>query len=246
MSGIRGLRRVALVGLLAVVGAYLSHTAEFIRVWGTTSLPGVLGSSVHAYLIPLGFGLALVLGLASAAWARAWRLATRRLDHARLTAVRLLRGGRPPAAPAAPAEAPSGTPAASAWRQMRRLWPQVMAVQVPIYLVQEHVESARIGVDAGWLAPVSGVHSLAPAIHALVALLVTVYTLLAALLLRSREAAAARLERCVRRIVEARLRPLGVRPRPVVDVDVTRVRLEAIRRQRPPPQPAAPRPVPAR
>jgi hypothetical protein len=54
------------VALLAVVGVWLSHTLEYVRVWGWSGLNQELTGSVHVYMVPVGLALVLLMVAAGA------------------------------------------------------------------------------------------------------------------------------------------------------------------------------------
>ena len=165
------LRPGASVGvLLAFVGLWLGHTAEYARVYGTAGLRQVLAGSIHAYMVPLGL---LLVVLAAAGGARCWQLWTElglRLDRAR-AAVSAAWRGRHPSRLTAPATTVPSVPA-----RMAALWLPVALLQIGLYLVQENAEAVVAGSPAPGLGAVWGAHWAAPLVHAGVALLLAVLT----------------------------------------------------------------------
>ena len=68
---VRGARWSVAVGppsmLLAVlVGAWLGHALEYVRVWGTRGFGGLVSRSLHAYMGPVGIVLVLAGVVATA------------------------------------------------------------------------------------------------------------------------------------------------------------------------------------
>jgi len=135
------------LALAAVAGTWLGHTIEYLRVWGSGNAFG----SVHTYMGPVGAVLAVtaVLGVRSTAQLAA------RLER-RL--AMLWKGS----ADLEPGSAPSsvGLPGL-----VLTLW----VSQVGLYLLQENLEQAMAHHPTPGLAPVSGVHALAPVVHLVVA-----------------------------------------------------------------------------
>ena len=66
------------IALLACVGVWLSHTLEYIRVWGWSGLNQELTGSVHLYMVPVGLALVLVVAAVGAGLVRLHRLLARR------------------------------------------------------------------------------------------------------------------------------------------------------------------------
>jgi hypothetical protein len=148
--------------LLAVlVGAWLGHALEYVRVWGTRDFGGVVSRSLHAYMGPVGLVLLLAGVVATASTslvAAELELSLARLRRALLTG----RGeGEPDEALPAPTIVRFATLAGLLWLS-----------QVPIYLIQENIE-ARVAhlPPPGWGA-LSGRHVLAPLVHLAVAVAV--------------------------------------------------------------------------
>lgn len=170
----RDKRRLLVGGFvaLALVGLWLGHTVEYVRVLGTAGLTAELTGSVHAYMLPLGAALALAATIGGAWIWRCWVALGARLDRARAMAASLLRGrvpttAEPPAAPATP-RSPSFVAGVLA------AWPALTLLQVALYLVQENVEALAAGAPAPGFAAITGVHALAPLVHAGVALVLVV------------------------------------------------------------------------
>jgi len=167
----RRLRLAASGGaLLALAGVWLGHTAEYVRVEGTAGLREELVGSIHWYMAPVGALLAL---LAAAAAVGAWRLWSRlgvQLAAARQALARAWRGEgsardhRPPG---------HGRPPAAAELRISRLWPLLTLVQLALYLLQENLEAAAVGLPAPGVHALTGTHWAAALVHAAVALLLS-------------------------------------------------------------------------
>jgi hypothetical protein len=188
--------------LLAFVGAWLGHTLEYARLAGARGLAASPLSSVHADMLALAALLTLLAALCGIRAWRVWLGLGRRLDAARTCLARALRGQGVPTGPAAGTPLPSG---AARWLALLLM---LAALQLGLYLVQENLEGVVAGLGILGLGPVTGVHWMAPLIHAAVAMpLASV----AVLVSRRLGARSRRIELCERLV----LRLLGVlAPRP--------------------------------
>jgi len=153
--------------LLPFVGLWLSHTLEYVRVWGTTGLDTQLRGSVHGYMLPLAAVLACLGAAGGVRCRQLWRELARRLEEARLGIAAAWRS-RPPRAVAARADAP---PSRSAG--VVALFLPVLAVQLALYMLQENAEAWGAGAPAPGLGAVSGIHWAAPLLHIAVALVLS-------------------------------------------------------------------------
>lgn len=198
MTVLRRLRTAPLVVCLALIGAWLGHTLEYLRVDGTAGLRAELTGSIHAYMVPVGIGLGLaavvVVTLAGHLYRSLGR--RRRASRSRLRAVLRTHASVGPAPPARPGWTAPG---------LGQLWVLVLATQLGVYVVQERFEALRVGVDRPWLDAVSGVHWAAPLIHAAVALLVAGAAALALRLISRRRRVVEGSERLLAAVI-ARLR----------------------------------------
>lgn len=175
--------------LLALVGLWLGHSLEYVRVWGARGLSTELVGSVHAYMLPAGLVLAVVGAAASLAAWRFWNRLGRRLDTARRTVRQALLGRPHPQG-----SRPPRSQQASTSSRILLAWPALTAVQVALYLAQENLEAIRAGLAAPGFGAITGVHALAPAVHAAVALLLLLAVALVAVVFRRRSRAIAALE----------------------------------------------------
>jgi hypothetical protein len=227
MSMFRRLRTAPLVVSLALIGAWLGHTLEYLRVSGTAGLQSELTGSIHAYMLPAGIGLGLAAVLVMAAAVHAYQSLGRRLraSRSRLLAVLTTHAG----VEAAP-------PPQTAWSVpgLAQLWFLVLSTQLGIYLVQERTEALRVGINRPWLEAVRGVHWAAPLVHAAVALLLTGAALIALRLITRRRRVVERSERLLAALVARfRRRPDGW---PLPRREVVRLRLRGTHLwSRPPP-----------
>src|SRR5207253_1324120 len=145
--------------LAALIGSWLGHTLEYLRVDGGAGMERSLLAGVHAYMVPTGGLLALAAALAGARCRRAWLLLGRRLDRARGALRRLVRGER--IAPSAPGRAP----AVSAPAGLLALWLPLGAAQIALYLAQENLEAMLAGAPAPGPGPIVGAHWAAAAVQ---------------------------------------------------------------------------------
>ena len=168
-------KRQLLVGgfvALALVGLWLGHTVEYVRVLGTAGFTTELTGSVHAYMLPLGAVLA-VAATVGGAWIWRWWVALgARLDRARAMASDLLQGRFPTTA--APLGASSTPKAPTFAAGVLAAWPALALLQIALYLIQENVEALAAGAQAPGFGAITGVHALAPLVHAGVALVLVV------------------------------------------------------------------------
>jgi hypothetical protein len=80
--------------VVALGGAWLGHTLEYLRVAGGSGLERAPLAGVHAYMLPVGVVLALAAALTGAHCWRLWFQLGRRLDGARAALLRARRGER--------------------------------------------------------------------------------------------------------------------------------------------------------
>jgi len=182
----------AVLVLLAFIGVWVAHTLEYARVAGTGGLRAELVGSVHVYMLPLA-GLLTLLATLTGVWCwRAWLALGRRLDAARDSLARAWRGQGTAGVPAHSAAEPSG---GARWLALSLM---LAALQLGLYLVQENLESAVAGHGIRALAPVIGVHWLAPFIQIGVALLLSSLLFLASRCVHERTRRIEACERLVR------------------------------------------------
>ena len=165
-AGGRPVRRLAMAGVLgALVGDWVTHTAEYARLDGAAGIARALSGSVHLYMLPA----AALLTMAAALWAarlwRAWTALGWRLDATRAGIAVAWRGRHPHSLPADRVLPPAGC-------RLLALWLPLVVVQVTLYLLQENIEARWAGLPMPGLGALTGVHWAAPLIHLAVALLV--------------------------------------------------------------------------
>ena len=202
--------------LVALAGAWLTHTLEYLRVWGTAGLTARLTAPLHLWMLPLGGGLLALAALGSVRWALLYRGLGTALDAAGLRLERRWRNlptGDGPGRGRRRAPLPP-PPRASFGARLAATSVLLGACISALYLVQENIEAAAAGMPAPGLGPMTGLHWAAPIIVAAVA-----FTLSAVVVecRRRATAAAGRVDR-VERLVAALLRRAGLhagrRPHP--------------------------------
>lgn len=215
---------------LALVGLWVGHTVEYVRVWGSTGLQAELVGSLHLYMLPLGALLALGSALAGVRVWRAWCRLGRRIDVARSAVPALLRGHRI----ALPDARDGARPSIAAGIAVA--WPALTALQVALYVAQENIEAGVWGYRPPGLGAIAGIHWLAPAVHAAVALVLLIVAALVLRLLRRRGAVVAAVEARVRALLTALLARASsaVAPTPAVARPPAHLLCHSLR-QRPPP-----------
>lgn len=194
---------------LAVVGLWLGHTIEYVRVFGGAGLTTELTGSVHAYMLPLGAAVALAATVGGVWIWRLWVALGARLDRARAMATDLLHGRAPKQSPTIGVSATSHSPSLAAG--VLAAWPALALLQIALYLVQENLEALAARAPAPGFGAISGVHALAPLVHAGVALVLVIAGagLLRVLQRRARQVAV------VEAVVRALLRRWRALPQPL-------------------------------
>jgi hypothetical protein len=149
--------------LLALIGVWLTHTVEHIRVGGAAGVSTAAFASVHVYMLPVGALLAVAAAGAGVGVWRAWWALGRRLEQTRVALAGALRGRRTPwtlrTAPARPSDGAA----------LLALWLPLSLLQVGLYLLQENVEALIANRTAPGLGAVTGIHAPVLALHVLVA-----------------------------------------------------------------------------
>jgi len=183
--------------LLALAGVWLGHSVEYARVDGLDGLGAVMLHSLHVYMLPVGLLLALAAAAGAVRGVRLWVQLGRQLSALREALAGTLRGRRGAPAPAATL-GPRPLPGASvfAW------WPLLTLLQIGLYLFQENLEAAAAGAPAPGMGAITGVHALAPLVHAGVALLLCAAVALASRLLHRRAAAVERVAALLRHLLD--------------------------------------------
>ena len=211
----RRLRLAASSGAaLALLGVWLGHTLEYVRLAGLAGIRQELVGSVHWYMAPLGLVLALVAAAGAVRVATLWTALGRQLDWTRRAIAQAWRGT---------AEAPR-PPESEVRRPPFRLgiaglWLALSAAQIGLYLVQESVEAVAAGLPAPGLGAVTGTHWAAPLIHAGVALVLTCIVVLLHRLVQQRTRSVERTHALLRRLLSHLLRPSSSpAPRPQAHV----------------------------
>ncbi len=187
--------------LLALVGLFIGHTLEYLRVWGPAGIVESMSNPVHAYMLPIAGVLLTLSAVFAIRLARAWRTLNDRLDRAS-AAMRHVWRGRGDPQPGTPATASSpGT-------RLAAIWLPLAAAQIALYLIQENVEAvARSQPAPGWGA-ITGIHWAAPFVHLYVSLLLACGVRICQVLRRRRAVAVERIEALLRAVTLRRLHPV--------------------------------------
>jgi hypothetical protein len=191
--------RVAASGgvLLALIGLFLGHTLEYLRVWGPTGIVESITNPVHAYMLPVA-GVLLALGAVFALrLARAWQALNARLDGAAAGVRRVLRGRNADVSVAPTALSTPGT-------RLVAIWLPLATAQTALYLVQENIEAVARSQPAPGLGAITGIHWAAPFVHLYVSLLLACVVRICEILFRRREIAVERVEALLRVIARRR------------------------------------------
>jgi hypothetical protein len=191
--------RVAASGgvLLALVGLFITHTLEYLRVWGPAGVVGSMTNPVHAYMLPVAGALLVLSGFFAFRLARAWQVLNERLDTAAAGVRRIWRGR----AEAMPGPAATGS---SPGTRLVAIWLPLAAVQIALYLVQENVEAVARSQPAPGLGAITGIHWAAPLVHLYVSLLLACLIRICQILFRRREAVVERVEALLRAVIRRR------------------------------------------
>ena len=106
--------------LLALIGVWLTHIVEHVRVGTAAGVSAAAFSSVHVSMLPVGALLALGAALAGVGVWRAWWALGRRLEQTRIALAGAFRGRRTPWTVAAPPARPSeGAQLLALWLPVR-------------------------------------------------------------------------------------------------------------------------------
>jgi hypothetical protein len=182
--------------LLALVGLFIGHTLEYLRVWGAAGVVASMTNPVHAYMLPVGAVLVLLSAIFALRLRRAWRTLNHRLDSAAASLRRIWRG-RPEAAVEPRPRSTPGT-------RLVAIWLPLAVAQIVLYVVQENVEAVASGHPAPGMAAITGIHWAAPFVHLYVALLLACVVRICQVLLHRREVVVERIEALVRAMVRRR------------------------------------------
>jgi hypothetical protein len=214
--------------LLALIGLFISHTLEYLRVWGPQGVVDSMTNPVHVYMLPVAGVLIVLSAVFAFRLARAWQLLTLRLDRAAVSVRRLWRGR-----PSEVAESPR--PESSPGTRLAAIWLPLTAAQTVLYLVQENIEAVARSQPAPGLGAITGIHWAAPLVHLYVSLLLACLVRICQVLFHRREMVVERVEALVRAMVRRRRRvPASIR-RPAIETMAPIDRLGDHLWRRPPP-----------
>jgi hypothetical protein len=222
--------RVAASGgvLLALIGLFISHTLEYLRVWGPQGVVESMTNPVHAYMLPVAGALVVLSAVFAFRLAQAWHALNRRLDRAAASMRRLWRGR-----PGEVAERPRR--ASTPGTRLAAIWLPLAAAQTVLYLVQENIEAAARSQPAPGLGAITGIHWAAPLVHLYVSLLLACLVRICQVLFHRREAVVERVEALLRAMVRQRRRVIATIRRPAIERIAPIERLGGHLWRRPPP-----------
>jgi len=143
------------VALAAVIGAWLAHGLEYIRVWGWDGFGSSTSRQVHTYMGPVGLALLLLAFIGVEGGLRSFRRIERLLGGLTDGTV-------------------SANEASSATRRrftlpVTSLLSLVWVLQFALYIVQENAELRASGVHQPTFNVISGAHQWAAGVHLVVA-----------------------------------------------------------------------------
>lgn len=202
--------RVAASGgvLLALVGLFIGHTLEYLRVWGLTGVVDSMTNPVHAYMLPVAGLLVALSAVFAFRLARAWQVLNCRLDRAAAGIRRIWRGRTHEVAAAGGTRSTPGT-------RLVAIWLPLAAAQIVLYLVQENVEALARSQPAPGVGAITGIHWAAPIVHLYVSLLLACLVRICQILLHRRELVVERVEALLRAVARRHRTPAAVTTRPV-------------------------------
>lgn len=183
--------------LLALVGLFIGHTLEYLRVWGAAGVVASMTNPVHAYMLPVAGALAALSAIFGFRLALAWQALNERLDQAAAGVRRIWRGRSEDVSGAHPSRSTPGT-------RLVAIWLPLAAVQIALYLVQENVEAVARSEPAPALGAITGIHWAAPFIHLYVSLLLACIVRICQILFHRREVVVERAEALLRAIARRR------------------------------------------
>jgi hypothetical protein len=214
--------------VLALVGLFIGHTLEYLRVWGSAGVVASMTNPAHVYMLPVAAVLLVLSAAFALRLARAWQALNDRLDRAGAGVRRIWRG-RSENAPAVPAvQSNPGT-------RLVAIWLPLAAAQIVLYVIQENLEALATSQHAPGLGAITGIHWAAPLVHLYVSLVLAASVRICQVLFQRREAAAERVEALLRAIVRRRrfAPPVFCRPAAHIVTPLERIGLHLWRR--PPP-----------
>jgi len=214
--------------LLALIGLFIGHTLEYLRVWGPQGVVASMTNPVHAYMLPVAGVLVVLSAVFAFRLARAWRALNQRLDRAAAGLRRMWRGG---AGEVRSSREPRSTPGT----RLAALWLPLAAVQIALYLVQENIEAAAQSQPAPGFGAITGVHWAAPLVHLYVSLLLACLVRICQVLFHRREVVVERVESLLRAISRRSRKATVISRRPAGRAVSPLDRLGGDLRRRPPP-----------
>jgi hypothetical protein len=180
--------------LLAFAGLWISHTLEYLRVWGSAGLIDSWTNPVHVYMLPLAGALILLGAACGVRLVRTWQGLHDRLDHAAAGLRRIWRG-QSAVVSDVPLRSSPGT-------RLAAIWLPLFLAQVVLYLLQENIEAIARAQPAPGIGAITGIHWAAPIVHCYVALVLACAVRIGQILLHRRAAVVERVEALLRALVK--------------------------------------------
>ena len=214
--------------VLALVGLFIGHTLEYLRVWGSAGVVASMTNPAHVYMLPVVAVLMVLSAAFALRLARAWQALNDRLDRANAGVRRIWRG-RSENAPA-PQSVRS-----HAGSRLLAIWLPLAATQIVLYVIQENVEALATSQRAPGFGAITGIHWAAPVVHLYVSLVLAASVRICQVLFHRREAVVERVEALLRAIVRRYRFAPPVFSRPAARVVSPLERVGRHLWQRPPP-----------
>lgn len=172
--------------LLAFAGLWISHTLEYLRVWGSTGLIDSWTNPVHVYMLPLAVVLIVLSAACGVRLVMTWRGLHDRLELA-AAGLRMIWRGRSAVVGDAPLRSSPGT-------RLAAIWLPLFLAQLVLYLIQENTEAIARAQPAPGLGAITGIHWAAPIVHAYVAFILACAVRIGQILLHRRAVVVERVE----------------------------------------------------
>jgi hypothetical protein len=214
--------------LLALIGLFIGHTLEYLRVWGPQGVVASMTNPVHAYMLPVACVLVVLSAVFAFRLTRAWRALNQRLDHAAAGVRRMWRGGT---GEVVGTQEPRSTPGT----RLAAIWLPLAAAQIVLYLLQENIEAIAQSQPAPGFGAITGIHWAAPLVHLYVSLLLACLVRICQVLFHRREVVTERVESLLRAICRRSRKATAITRRPAGRAGSPIERLGGHLWRRPPP-----------
>lgn len=177
--------------LLALIGLFIGHTLEYLRVWGPQGVVASMTNPVHAYMLPVAGVLVVLSAVFAFRLTRAWRALNQRFDRAAAGVRRMWRGGSGEVVGIREPRSSPGT-------RLAAIWLPLAAAQIVLYLLQENIEAIAQSQPAPGLGAITGIHWAAPLVHLYVSLLLACLVRICQVLFHRREVVVEQVESLLR------------------------------------------------